>query len=231
MKQWINKIKNSIEKNSDKWCVVAISIIFLSVLAFLYISQTKDFSFKEHLDETAMTVEDKDITLKEAAYYIMVIESNGDAVAVQYNDKDHKRYWNIYLNDGDSKSNFLNEQAEDDAISACIRDEIYYREALSKGISLDSEEEEQVKEDAYEQEKLMTGKMYEVTEYEYTDFYHIIKKIAIARKYVTTLMEQGYKEDELDYGGSYYNDIEDKYKVEINEELWEEISLGSITIN
>lgn len=214
------------------WYLAAVIIIVMCIMGFLYLSQGRgEFIYQEHLQDAAFKVNGQEITLKEASYYIMVIESNVNGFAVQYDAGFPKRYWNVYLNDGGNRSNFLNDQAEEDTKKACIRDAIYYNEAVNAGIELDASEEKKVMEDAFEQESLMTGKMLEKTRYEYSDLCDAIRRIAIIKKYMTELMKRGYTQDELDFGGSYYESVEKGYDIWTNDELWDEITLGSVTIN
>ena len=229
----IKKIKESMRKNTVNWCVITIFIIVLSVLAFVYLSSDKriEFVFSEHLDETAFEINGECITLKYAAYYLMVIETNVNEAALEYNADNPIEYWNLYLNDGKEESNFLRTQAKQDAMDACIRDVIYYNEALTEGIVLDRSEEKECSKDAYEQERLLTGKQVNVTEYDNSDLYDAIRRTAIIKKYMTKLMDEGYSEEELDVGGEYYQKIKEQYDVKVNDDLWEKITLGELTIN
>lgn len=231
----MNRIKKSINEHLNVWCAATVGIIVLAVLAFVYMTsdnrEYNKFKFNEHLDETAFEINEMKITLKEAAYYIMVIESNVNAAAIEYNPDNPYEYWNVYMNDGEGRSNFLSRQAKEDAMDSCIRDGVYYIEAVNAGIELNDREKEKCAEDAAEQEKQLTGKQIEVTEYEYKDMYSIIEKIAVIKKYMVKLMDEGYSEEELDVGGEYYENVKAAYDIEINEDMWENISLGRLTIN
>lgn len=228
----MDRIKKSMEKNFDAWLMATVGVIFLCIIGFMYVHSGRGrFVYSEYLDDAAFKVNDTEITLKEASYYVMVIESNINEAALQYNANDPKRYWNIYMNDGENRSNFLSAQAKEDMKASCIRDAIYYMEAQKAGVSLSKEEKEQVMDDAYEQEKLMTGKMLEVTGYEYSDLCYVMEKIAIVKKYINTLMEKGYTEEQLDVGGEYYEELKGTYSLWENEDIWDEVTLGSVTIN
>ena len=228
----MDRIKKNMEKNLDKWIMATIVVIFLCILGFMYVNSGRgEFIYNEHLEDAAFKVNEREITLKEASYYVMVIESNINEAALQYNVNNPKRYWNIYMNDGENRSNFLCDQAEEDMKASCVRDAIYYMEAQNAGVKLSKQEQSDVMDDAYEQEKLMTGKMLEVTGYEYSDLYQIMEKIAIVKKYVNTLMEKGYTEEQLDVGGEYYEELKSGYSVWVNEDMWEKITLGSVTVN
>lgn len=230
----IEKIKLGIQQHMSIWYLIPILIIIGSITAFFVIDAQRrvrnEFVFNEHLGEMAFMVNDTEITLREAAYYILVIESNVNATALEYNENNPVAYWNIYLNDGEN-SNFLRDQAKEDTMNACIRDGIYYNEALSAGIELSDEEEKECSDNAYEQEKTLTGKQQQVTGYDYGDMYEMLRKIAINKKYMSILMDEGYTEEQLDVGGEYYEELKMKYEIEVNEELWENVNLGRLTIN
>ena len=221
-------------KDLSKWYLIAIVAIIISVAAFFGIrSENKKnnaFVFQDNLEENVITIDDTNIKLKEAAYYIMVIESNVNEFAIEYNTENPFAYWNVYLNNV-TNSNFLRTEAKQNALDACIRDGIYYKEAMKKGIELDEKEKKQCTEDANSQYKILTGKQQQVTSYELSDMYRIILKIAIIKKYMSILMDEGYTEEELDFGGEYYEDVKSGYNIEINNDIWDEVKLGKLTIN
>jgi hypothetical protein len=228
----MRRIRESMKNHTDRWIFGTVCVIFLCILGFLYISQGMgDFIYSEHLEDVAFKVDDMEITLKEASYYVMVIESNINDTALKYNANDPKRYWNIYMNDGENKSNFLGDQAKEAMELSCVRDAVYFQEAEKAGIELTSEEKSEIMSDAKDQEKLMTGKMLEVTGYDYADMYAALEKIAVVKKYINTLMEDGYTEEQLDVDGEYYEKIKGEYDIWVNEDMWDEVQLGSVTIN
>ncbi len=230
----MNNDKKKKNKDLSKWYLIAIVAIIVSIVAFAVIrSENKKnnaFVFQENLDENVITIDDTNIKLKEAAYYIMVIESNVNEFALEYDTKNPYAYWNLYLNDG-TNSNFLRVEAKQNALDACIRDGIYYEEAKKQGIKLDEKEKKQCGEDAESQFNVLTGKQQQVTSYKLADMYSIIVKIAIIKKYMSILMDEGYTEEELDFGGDYYEDVKSGYNVEINNDIWDEVNLGKLTIN
>lgn len=229
----IKKVKESMERNTTNWIIVTMFVIVLTILAFVYLVSVskREFLFNDHLSDMAFEINEDVITLKEASYYILVIEASVNEAAMEYNSDNVLQYWNLYLNDGKDESSFLRTQAKKDAMDACVRDAIYYREAQKTGIELDKNEEKQCIEEAREKEKQLTGKQMEVTGYEYRDLYMAIKKIAIVKKHITQLMNEGYSEEELDVGGEYYEKMLKKYDITVNSDLWEKITLGDLTIN
>lgn len=229
------KVKEKIEKHINVWYLITIIIIIVTIVLFFVLrsidKQNKAFVFNEHLDDTAISVGTTDISLREAAYYIIIMESSVNETAMQYNENSPFYYWNIYMNDGKDKSNFLRTQAKEEVINICIRDEIYYQEAKKTGVVLDEEEVKKCTDDANIQERALTGKQIDVTKYEYRDVYKAINKIYIIKKYISMLMDEGYTEEELELDGDYYEKLKANYDIDIKEEIWNEITLGELTVN
>ena len=56
------------------------------------------------------------------------------------------------------------------------------------------------------------------------------KKLYLASKYVNTLTEEGYKMEELELEGSYYKELVSSYNIEVNDEVWDKVVLGELSI-
>lgn len=129
---------------SVRKAVVAIIIVnvFLIVIAVCGHILGK-FNYSDHLDEEVITVDDKDITLREFGYYIYEVEAFVQNQALLYDPENPGLWWNTHFSAG-MDSQFVCDYAKRVAINMCIADEIYYRQALSQGLSLTSNEEAQV---------------------------------------------------------------------------------------
>lgn len=230
----LKKIEGHMQRHMTGWYIGTITVILMCCLVFVYLRSPgygrNNFEFSDHLADIAITVDDDEVTLKEAAYYIMVIESNINAMALEYNSTSPQALWNVAMSER-GESGFVSERAKADLIDACVRDCIYYKEAYNAGITLTEEEKDECGEAAREQEKYMTGKQVEVTSYTYTDMYDAVERVTLLKKYMEVLMEEGYSEEDLDVGGEYYEELKEKYDIEINDDLWEEIKLGEVTVN
>lgn len=230
----LKKLEGSMKKNIMAWSSICIFVIVISLLFLVYLNsdgyEGNKFVFEEHLADTLVTVGEEDVTLKDACYYIVVIESNLNAQAMALDPDNPQRYWNTPMNNGE-EAGYLSSQAKKDTMDACIRDHIYFKEAIEAGIELTQEETKLCEEDAKDQEKAMTGEAFEVTGYQYQDIYKAVYRTHILKKYMTSLMQKGYKEEELDFDGEYYNQVKKAYNIDINEELWEKVKLGKVTVN
>lgn len=208
-------------------------IIFSIVLLFVIKSQNKvknSFIFNEHLNDTFITMDNKDtsysISLKELSYYVLVMEASVNNTASLYDPSNTNKFWNLYL-----ENTFVSTIAKDTSIDMCIRDNIYYNEAIASDFDLDETELLQVSDEASYIYYNLTGKQVDATELTLNDIYNIRYKIILATKYITYLMKNNeFTEKELNINGSYYESLYKKYNVDIDDN-WDEISLGNITID
>ena len=208
-------------------------IIFSIVLLFVINSQNKvknSFIFNEHLNDTFITMDNEDtsysISLKELSYYVLVMEASVNNTGSLYDPSNTNKFWNLYL-----ENTFVSTIAKDTSIDMCIRDNIYYNEAIASDFDLDETELLQVSDEASNIYYNLTGKQVDATELTLNDIYNIRYKIILATKYITYLMKNNeFTEKELNINGSYYESLYKKYNVDIDDN-WDEISLGNITID
>lgn len=189
-------------------------------------SKDDTFSYKESLGETVFTIEEEHVTLKEITYYILVAETNFNAASQMYNKNDMGRFWNLLL-----RKTYVRSLVKKSVLNSCIRDNIYYREAIKNGYTLDEEAHKEIENQAVEEMVKLTDGQRDYTEYSKSDMIQVLTKIYYAKQYVSDLMQQGYTEDELDIEGIQYQSVLADYEIETNEELWKNITLGQITIN
>lgn len=222
--------KSTTSKLENIITVVCVFIICICAItaASIYAEQKKEdgFHYKDELDEIVITVGDEKLSLKEVSYYIMVLETQFNNAAVRYSEKNPLAFWNLKLRD-----NYFKNMAKEAIINACIRDNIYYQEAIKTGITLNEEELELVERNAVEEMNKLTKEQLEITEYEKNDMVQVLTKVQYAKKYVAELMKEGYTQEELDSGGSIYIEKADGYKISTNKQIWDNIRPGSVTIN
>lgn len=211
-------------------CVVTIVLSLCAILCIYYGNKNKTFVYNEHLDDIALQVSDDEsvmeITFQEIAYYIINVEGDIDDMAHQFNSDNLNAYWNIKLDKGLYTTR---KYAKDLVIDKCVMDNIYYIEAIKKGITLSEEEEKLAGEDARIILKNLSARQMDVTDYGYEDLYKIMEKLYITSKYVNTLLKDGYTMEELELKGSYYEEIKKNYSYEVDE-LWEQVKLGNLTV-
>jgi hypothetical protein len=205
-------------KKKKKSSVTAVVLLMLLLIGSIRLSyyqyeQNSDFVFSEHLDETAVEIDDQEISLQELSYYIMVLEETIEEMAVVYDEDDPEAFWRVYTN-GD----FLVNTAEELAMETCIKDNLYTIEADKIRLILDEDEEAQIKEDVDTICSEMTDKQKQVTKLDKELLTKIKKKQYLSAKY-----EQLAGEDA-------YDDVYAAHKVKIHTNLWDKVQMGKITI-
>ncbi|MCI8718771.1 MAG: hypothetical protein K1W19_09920 [Lachnospiraceae bacterium] len=231
-----SKIKNMIEKDTVKprikniivsiCTIVIISCIAAFALITVNLLSKEEFSYADSLNDTVLTVEKENISLKEISYYILVAETNYNEAANIYNEDNPHAFWNIALN-----MKYFRNRIKQSVIDACTRDNVYYQQALKEGYTLKEEELQEIRDKALEEISKMTDWQMKITDYQMSDMVNVLTKIAYSRKYAENLMAEGYTAQELDVDGSKYEEIKKDYAVSINQKIWKNITLGKVTIN
>lgn len=220
-KQWKSKLENIVT-------VLCILIIGMSVVAFGAIkgenAKKETFQYQEHLGDTVFSIEKEEVSLKEIGYYILVMETNYSQAANAYDEENEQHFWNLWTGKA-----YTREMAKKEVLNACIRDEIYYHEALKEKMSLTEEEQAEIRAAAISEINKLNVSQRALFGYELSDFITIQTKIAYARKFVTEQMEEGMTREELDTDGEVYKKIEEEYEISVNDSLWNQVKIGTST--
>lgn len=223
-------------KSSNKITAICVLCILVSVAVFMIIyfnNKSGEFEYKKHLDEQVVSISSAapestkvSIDMQEMAYYIINVEGDINDMAYQYNSSSPGKFWNLKV-----KTTYtMRDYAKDLAMDSCVRDNIYYMEALRNGIELTEEEDKMASEDAYAIIKNLTGRQMDISDFTYEVLYSIEKKLFLASKYAKSLTQDGYETTELELEGSYYNELLSEYDVTVNEEIWDKVELGNLSI-
>lgn len=223
-------------KRNEKIIIACILCIAVTICVFLFIyydNKNKKFQYNEHLDEQALTISHKtedmgevSVNLQEMAYYIINVEGDINQMAYQYSSEHPEKYWLLRV----EATYDMKDYAKDLAFDTCVRNNIYYMEAVNAGLELTEEELSLASDDAKMIMKNITGKQMEMSDFSQDVLYNIEKKLYLASKYVNTLTEEGYKVADLELGGEYYNELLADYNIEENESVWGEVELGELSI-
>lgn len=211
-------------------------VLFVLIAVYTIYHIMTAFVYEEDLAEPIVTIDTTVVTLKEISYYIIEVENTGDAFARVYDPDNPVEYWGLYMNE-EIRSGYVSDLARAAALDYCIRDNIYYLEAVKAGVELTGEEQESVRADAEEYYAQMTQRQREVTQLVTQDLELILEKVTLTQKYMVQLSSQ----DDVsvleavtlhyDVGGDYYEDLKGSYTIKINERIWEQVSPGHVTIN
>ena len=144
-----------LKKNVKKTIIAIISVLAVFVViglligVILYVKKLNRFEYKDHLDEVVITVDQRNITLREFGYYVYQIEGYTQEQALVYNPDNPAEWWNTHFSSGPD-SQFVCDYAKDVAVNLCIADEIFYEEAKKQGLELNEDGDEKVKTDTQE---------------------------------------------------------------------------------
>lgn len=207
--------------------VVLILVVVLGALAFQEQKKRQDIVFAESLEMVAVTVDERELTLRDMAFYIAHQELEMEDMARIYNAEDTGEYWNLYTN-----HTFLRAEAKQSVMDIAIHDEIFYQLALQEEIELTAEEEAHLANDQYdfwsdleEEQREALGVSEEVLK-------ESMHKLALAEKYQYLLAEMNHKTyDDYAVGGLAYEKMLLEHTYSVNESVWTKIGFGSITVD
>ncbi|MBP5653760.1 MAG: hypothetical protein J6X17_10165 [Lachnospiraceae bacterium] len=226
-------------KRNEKRAVIAIVCVIIALIAASFgVKMLRRFDYTDHLDETVITVDEKSITLREFGYYIFRVEAFIQKQALIYDPEDPVHWWHIHFDAGED-SQFVSDYAKTFAVSLCIAEEIYFREALSRGMTLDENEEDMMIDDAMEMLENMEADQMAATGLDKEMVLELSRKHALASKYAAWLAGSAdltaYQEEPaelVDWDGAYYREvILPAHTTLTNDRILDKISLGTITVN
>ncbi len=225
------------DKKNNKIIVACILSIAICICAFMFIyygNKNKDFEYNKHLEENILTISSKDdnvssieVNLQEMAYYIINVEGDIQDMACQFDSEHPNRYWLIKI----EPSYDMKDYAKDLAYDTCVRNYVYYMEAVKSGRELSQEELKLASDDAKTIMKNLSGKQMDMSDYSEDVLYNLQKKLYLATKHVNALLKEGYTIEELELEGSYYEDLLKSYDINVNDDLWDGVVLGNLSVD
>lgn len=182
--------------------------------------------YQDHLGDVAFSVDGHDVTLEDLSFYILYEEKQVEDQATIYNPDNTRDYWNTHI-DGQ----WISVAAKTAVADMAIHDIIMYNLARDNYVVLSSEEKSKIRskqEDFYEdlydsqRERLLTDR---------ENINDTIERIAIGQKYQAKLAEEeNCNSFDYDYDGRKYEKMLKKHKVVYNDEVWDKVKLGNITL-
>lgn len=211
------------------YVITTVILILLVSVAGCGIGGKKEFKVKEHLNEVILTINDTEFTLEDIGYYIANGEAAVEAQALVYSPDDPQKYWNKHTN-----GIFIKVQAKENVMDNFTRDCLLAVAAKDKNISLSDDEKQQCQaaaESAYEQ---LNSYQCEGTGITVETLSDAMQNAYLGEKYVEYRLENDgtseYTTDDWKLDGLCYNGLMSEYKIKVNDELWEKVDFGNITI-
>ncbi len=221
-------MKNIREKRQiAKFLLSVVLLVIVAGSASVYRArQIGKVPFIEHLNEEIVIIDDKSYPLRELAFYLAHQERTVEEQAKVYDLKNIKSYWNLR-----SERSFLRLQARDIAMEMMVHDTILYQLAVSYDTKLTEEEEQYMlnqKMDFWNDLEEEGQERIGVSEDEIEEAFY---KMALAQKQQQLLADsQGVDYREYNIEGEYYAALLAEHNYQINEELWERLDFGNITL-
>ncbi len=218
-------------------CIITLAIAAVAIFIYFrnnHIGQDTRFDAAEHLQERVVTVDGKELNLRDLMFYIAYEEQDVEQKAKIYNPKDTNKYWNLHTN-----GVFIRLEAKDAVIDMAVHDEIFYEKALEEDLQLSANDLEYLEgkqsdfiSDLLEEQKESLAS-YGIDD---ESLEQAMYKVALAQKYQKYYFAQQASDSEYDYddydaqGYAYKELLKKEHTYEINDDLWDELSMGNVTL-
>lgn len=227
------------DKETKKGLIIVLTVFAVICIVLgldTWMRHKNKFVYEKSLDEVVLTVDGREVSLRELGYYIYYVETEVDKQARIYNPEDPLDYWNTHFSAGLSSA-YVSEMAMDAILGNCVCDLIYEEMAIGKGYELTKEEEESAKKQAQSTFSAMTEKQKSVTGLSQDDVELFFVRKALVIKYAADFCREtdfsgysGYREELISYAGEYYKEkILPLHEVQYNYEIINELKPGRIT--
>lgn len=227
------------DKETKKGVAVVLLVLTIALTLWgldAWQRHNNQFTYEQHLDDTVITVDDRQVTLRQLGYYVYYVELQIDKQARIYNPEDPLDYWNTYFNSG-VEGGYISEMARDAVLGSCVCDLIYEQMAREQGYELTAEEKKLAEEQAEIFCAKMSEKQRQKTGLTIESVKDVLERKALVVKFAADYFENvdftgysGYREELVSYAGDYYlEEILPLHKVEFNKEIVEELHIGRVT--
>lgn len=207
--------------------VLLIIVIVLGILSFFEYQGKEKLVFADSLDEVVLTVDGRELTLRDVAFYIAYEEGEIEKAARVYNPENTDEYWKLYTN-----HTFIREEGKQAVLDMAVHDEIFYQLAIAEGMELSEEEEAHLVNDCYDFWSDLEEEQREVFGVPEEVLAESMRKIALAEKYQYLLSEMKQKsEEEYFFSGQAYQKLLEEHEYTVEENIWERVPFGSVTVN
>ncbi len=205
--------------------VICVGVILYAFLAMG--TGRGPLDYNEHLEDTAFTVDEKNVTFEDLAFYILFEERKVEEQARIYNKEYTKDYWNIHTND-----KFIQSEAKSVVLGMAVHDHLFYQLAVAEGMDeLTDAEEKELEGSIADFWEDMLDIQWERLPCDEATINNQIRIAAIAEKYGNHLAkENNTSQAAYKYDGYYYSLIKDTHNIKLNKKLWNKLVLGDITL-
>lgn len=227
------KTKNNTEKKAACFSKIFVAMCLFSLMLAVFsgcrASRGGTIVVKEHLSDVVLTINDTEFTLEDIGYYIANGEASVEAQAKIYSPDNTYAYWQKHTN-----GVFIKLQAKDNVIDNFTRDIILSMAAKDNGMSLSEEELTYCKTSAKQLFDGLNDFQKEEAGITVENLTKAVENAYLAQLYVNSKLEndnsEGYTAEDWALNGVCYKGLLSKYEVKVNEDVWEKVDLGKVTI-
>ncbi|MBQ1917108.1 MAG: hypothetical protein II177_06480 [Lachnospiraceae bacterium] len=210
------------------WVIAGAALVALLGLGVRNgVQMRSTFVYKDHLKDTAVTIDGEELTFRDLAFYVVYEEWQVQKSAYAYDQQKPANYWNSHVN-----GHFISVEARNMAMDMAVHDHILLRMAQSDGVVLSSDERAELEsrrtdffEDLYDDQMERLPVSYQTLDASMAD-------IAVAEKYRKQLAVS-HNDTYASYGydGKAYLELKKKHEVKVNKKLWSKVPMGRVTLN
>ena len=173
--------KSTIKNKRAEIMVIVISAVLVAVIFTMLIrfNKNKEFVYNKHLDETVISIDDENITLKEFSYYVYIVEKQVNDMAIKYNPDDTNEFWNTYFKNS-LDSVFTRDYAKQLAKDLCEYDYIMEKETAVHNLYVTESEKDSLRTEAKDTYNDFTQKAKDNTQLSEDDIFNILCRRKLA---------------------------------------------------
>ena len=194
--------------------------------------------YKEHLDDSVVTVDNQTVTLREFGYYIVKMEDIVQGQALIYNAEDPTEYWNLHFSAG-LDSGYMFEYAWNYAVADCICDLIFEKKAMEEGYTLTIEECKQVIKQSEAIYAMLSTEQIEKTGLTIDIITQIEGRKRLAERYADSVVAEEditkYIDEVIEFITGNTETVTDSQilhcEISYNKNMERDIRMGKITVN
>lgn len=206
--------------------ILVIMIVIVAAIAVKTQGIRGKIDYAKYLDEKVLCVDEKDVKLREMAFYIAYEELEVEKQAVIYDAEDPGKYWETHTN-----GVFIKLSARQAALDMGIHDVLFEELAEQEGLQLETEEINLIKSKTEDFWAGLTEDQKEKIGIDKDELEASMHRVAMAQKYQNKISkEQDRLYEEYDFNGDSYKEILKEHDVEVKEDIWKNLDFGNIIL-
>ncbi len=210
------------------WIVVAIFLVATGIISVWSYQNRQPLVYREHLDKIVLTVDDREMTLGDLAYYIAMQELAMDEQASVYDMENKNAYWGLRF----GSHGFVKTEAKEMILDTAIHDEIFYQMAVKEGILLDEEEQRLLELKHYDFWSDLTEEQRKRIGVDKEQLKKRMEEISVAQKYqFLYALENSVVSEDYECNGEGYLQLLEEHEVQTDNSVWNRVPFGEVIVD